>query len=239
MYPADKPLPNALGRGWGGDNGRTLNVLLEIIMNPQYARDITDIRAAAHERNQEQLQFMLKRLLQNLDFFVALSVPLERLYNFLPTFERHYPDETWVRKLIVAMGAYGAAPDDSVAEMALQQSFGAPGMANYVKAVYDVTQAMQDKHTSEARISFMTSAVVNSVMAELAIAWYGKYPNAWEKVRQSEQNPDTGAYTDPKADTIVYTFWMSPETAARDTAIWLEIANNLEAKFKRMERSPS
>ena len=28
-------------------------------------------------------------------------------------------------------------------------------------------------------------------------------PAAWEKVRQSEQNPDTGAYTDPKADTIV------------------------------------
>jgi hypothetical protein len=208
-------------------------------MNPQHARDITDIRAAAHERHQEQLQFMLKRSLQNLSFFVALSVPLERLYNFLPKFEQHYPEEEWVRKLIVAIGAYGVAPDDSVAEMALQQSFSVPGMANYVKAVYDVTQAMQDKHTSEARISFMASAVVNSVMAELAEAWYGKHPSAWEKVRQSELNPETGTYIDQKANTIVYTFWMSPDTAALDTAIWLDIANNLEVKFKRLERSES
>ena len=208
-------------------------------MNPQHTRDLTDLRAAAAERNQEQLQFLLKRLLQSLNFFVALSVPVERLYNLLPTFERYYPDETWVRKLIVAIGAYGVAPDDTVAEMALQQSFTAPGMANYVKAVYDATQAMQDKHTPEARISFMASAVVNSVMAELADAWYGKYPSAWEKVRQSQQNPETGAYTDPKANTIVYTFWMSPETAERDTAIWLGIANNIEAKFRRMERTES
>jgi hypothetical protein len=205
-------------------------------MNPQHQRDLTDIRTAAQQRNHEQLQFMLKRLLQGLDFYVALTVPLERLYQLLDTFERYYPDEAWVRKLIIAIGAYGTAPDDSIAEMALHQRFTAPGMGNYLKAVYDVTQAMQDKHTSEARISFMASAVVNSVMAELAEAWYGKYPAAWEKVRQSEQNPETGEYTDPKATTIAYTFWMSAETAQRDTEIWLAIAANIEAKYKRLER---
>jgi hypothetical protein len=61
-------------------------------MNPQHERDLKDIRKAAHERHQEQLQFLLKHLLQGLDFYVALSVPLERLYHFLDVFERYYPD---------------------------------------------------------------------------------------------------------------------------------------------------
>ncbi|MDQ7026894.1 MAG: hypothetical protein Q9P44_15200 [Anaerolineae bacterium] len=208
-------------------------------MNPQVQRDLSDIRKAAQERNQEQLQFMLKRLLQSLTFFTALSVPLEGLYHFLETFEQYYPDEEWVRKLVIAIGAYGTPPDDSIAEMALHQRFTAPGMGNYLKAVYDVTQAMQEKHTSEARISFMASAVVNTIMAQLAEAWYGKYPTAWDKVQQSKRNPETGAYTDPKATTIAYTFWMADDTAQRDTALWLSIADTIEAKFKRLERVDS
>ena len=49
--------------------------------------------------------------------------------------------------------------------MALQHKFEAPGAMNYIKAIYDLTQGMQKSHTGEARIGFLTSALVNVVMA--------------------------------------------------------------------------
>jgi hypothetical protein len=71
-------------------------------------------------------------------------------------------------------------------------------------------------------------------MATLADAWYGKHPVAWEKVQNSEHNPETGTYVDPKANTIAYTFWMSEDTAAKDTDLWLAIADSIEGKYRRI-----
>jgi len=204
-------------------------------MNEQSQRDLTDLRAAAAERNQQQLQVLLKRLLRSLDYYVALSVPLERIWHWLPIFEKYYPEETWVRQLILAINSYGTVPDDSVAEMALQQQFNQPGAGNFIKAVYDTTQAMQDKHTGEARIGFMASAVVNAIMAELVEAWYGERDKAWQRVRENQFDPQTGEYSDPQATQIAYIFWTDERTSALDTGTWLEIAATIEAKFKRME----
>jgi hypothetical protein len=193
-------------------------------MNTQERLDLEELRAAALQREQEQLQFLLKRLLQSLDYYMAVAVPLERIQAFLPVFESYYPEESWVRKLLLMITNYGKAPDNDISGIALQQSFSAPGMGNFLKAVFDLSQAMQESNSPEIRIGFMASAVVNSNMADLAEAWYGKSPKAWERVRANQE---------PHATTIAYTFWTDAQTAARDTANWLSVADSIEAKLAR------
>jgi hypothetical protein len=210
-----------------------------IAMNDQQRRDLTDLRAAAQERNQERVQYLLKRLLQSMDYFVALSVPLERLQLFLDIFESYYPEEIWIRKLLLTINTFGTPPESAIAEAALQETFSAPGAANFVKAVFDLTQAMQDKHTGEARIGYMASAVVNGIMAELAEAWYGEREADWQRVRSNQYDPQTGTYSDPEAMQIAYTFWTDEATAMLDQSCWMEIAANIEKKLLRYARTPS
>ena len=193
-------------------------------MDTQTRLDLEELRTAALQREQEKLQFLLKRLLQSLDYYMALAIPLERIQAFLPIFESYYPDETWVRKLLLMISNYGKAPDSDIAAMALEQSFSAAGTGNFLKAVYDLNQAMQDSNTPEVRVGFMASAVVNSIMADLAEAWYGKRSKAWEKVRANQE---------PHATTIALTFWTDAQTAERDTAAWLAVADSIEAKLRR------
>jgi hypothetical protein len=202
-------------------------------INDAQKRDLTDLRAAATQRQHEQLQYYAKRLLGQLDYFVALAVVMERVYGFLDIFESYYPDEAWVRAMLVGITSFGIAPDDSTAAAALEQSFITPGAGNYIKAIFDVTQAMQKRHTSEARISFMTSAIENAIMAELAEAWYGERTDDWEQVRANRVDPSTGAFSDPQAAQIAYAFWTDPNTAALDTACWQEVADHLEKQFNR------
>lgn len=206
-------------------------------MNTQQRLDLQDIRKAAQERNQQQLQFLLKRLLQGLNYYTALSVPLDCIREHLDTFERYYPEETWVRKLLLTINMYGTAPNENVVEMALEQSFPHPGTANFFKAIYDLTQSMQDKHTPEARIGFMASSVVNAIMAQLAESWYGKHEKAWERIRDSQYDPATGTYVDEKANRIAYTFWTHPETAKMDTEAWVALADNIGQKLTRLKGS--
>lgn len=206
-------------------------------MVPQYQRDLADLRRAAHQRDQAQLQFILKRLLQQMDYYVALSVPLERAYDYLDIFESYYPDERWVRQMLLAITSFGTAPDAGVAEMALQQGFIAPGASNFLKAVFDITQAMQSRHTGEARVGYMTSAVVNAIVAELAEAWYGERPEAWQRVRNNAYDAATQTYSDPEATQIAYAFWQDAQTAALDTALWLGLADTIEQKLTRLRKA--
>jgi hypothetical protein len=196
------------------------------MINDLQRRDLSDLRQHAQARNHEQIQFVLKRLLQQMPFFYSLAVVLETVYRFLDVFESYYPDEGWVRQMLLSIASFGTAPDDSVAEMALAQAFTEAGTGNYIKAIYDITQAMQSKHTPEARVGYLTSALVNAVMAELAEAWYGDKPDLWQTVRQDPTAPDSM--------TIAYAFWTNPQTAALDTQNWLEIADALERALERL-----
>lgn len=208
-------------------------------MNDQQRRDLKDLRAAAQERNQEQVQYILKRLLQGMDYYIALSVPLERLQLFLDIFESYYPDESWIRKLLLLITTFGTPPEPTIAEAALQETFSAPGAANYVKAVFDLTQAMQDKHSGEARIGYMASAVVNSIMAELAEAWYGEREQDWQRVRSNRYDAEQGTYSDPQAAEIAYAFWTDEATTTLDQRCWMEIADSIEKKLMRYAKASS
>jgi hypothetical protein len=204
------------------------------MINPAQQRDLIDLRQAGKKRDHEQAQYALKRLLQRLSYYPALAIVAERLYSFLDIFESYYPHEQWVRTMLVALVSFGTSPDDSVPEMALQQPFSAPGCGNYIKAVYDLTQATEVKHTPESRVGYMASAIVNAHMAELAEAWYGEREAEWERVRQSQINAQAGnPISDTEAARISADFWLDESTAALDAAGWLEIANRIEKALHR------
>ncbi|GAB5490781.1 MAG: hypothetical protein Phog2KO_09960 [Phototrophicaceae bacterium] len=206
-------------------------------MDTQQRLDLEELHKAVGTRNQQQLQFLLKRLLQRMEYYIALAVPMERIREFLPIFEQEYPDETWVRQLLLMINNYGKAPENDIAEMALQHEFTTPGVGNFLKAVYDLTQSMQEKHTPEARIGFMTSAVVNSIMADLAYAWYSERDKAWNKVRENQYDPLTEDYTDEQATRIAYIFWTHADTIALDKKLWQSVADSIDYKLKRLEQS--
>lgn len=204
-------------------------------MNAAQEQDLNDLRLAAQQRDQMQLQFLLKRLLRGMEFYVALSVPVERAAGYIDIFESYYPDETWVRQLLLAINAFGTKPDDSIAEAALSQQFTAPGAGNFLKSVYDITQAMNNTHTLDARVGFLASAVVNEIMAELAEAYYGEREEDWRRVRANQFDAETGEASDPGAADIAYQFWIAPETAALDTGSWLAVAASIEQKLRRLK----
>ena len=104
---------------------------------------------------------------------------------------------------------------------------------NYIKAIYDLTQGMQKKHPGEARIGFLTSALVNVVMADVADAWYAEHPSAWERVRRNQLDPATGQYTDAESTQMAYHFWVDEGTVGRERLAWLAIASHIESALER------
>lgn len=204
-------------------------------MNAAQRSDLKDLRAAAAARDHEQLQFLLKRLLLSMDYYAALAIVAERLWAWLDIFESYYPEEAWVRRLLLSIANYGSTPDDSIAEAALGQPFSEPGAGNYIKAIYDLTQAMQPRHGGEVRVGFMTSAVVNGITAEVAEAWYGEHEDAWQRVRANQIDPISGAWSDPQAQQIALAFWLDEQTVALEVACWREVAEAIEAALRRAE----
>lgn len=213
--------------------------MIETVMETQQRLDLEVLYEAIEARNHEKIQFQMKRLLQRMTYYVALTVPLERLQAFLPRFEAAYPDEVWVRKLLLMVTNYGKGPQNDIAEMALQHDFTAPGVGNFLKAIYDLTQAMQDSHTPEARVGYLTSATVNVVMAELAASWYGERPKAWEKVREEQYQPETQAVAESQTARIAYIFWTHPDTVALDEQLWTTIAEGIREKLTRLAETSS
>lgn len=203
------------------------------MLTPAQDSDLRALRASAEARNQASLQFLSKRLLGQLAYYPALAVVVERLSRWLDIFESYYPEETWARGLLLTINSYGMKPDEAAVAYALEQSYAEAGVANYVKALYDLSQAMQDKHTPEARVSFLVSALVNVTMAELAESYYGERPEAWARVRANRFDPSTGEASDAEAAQIAYEFWTDASTAALDSACWHEIADSLERALLR------
>lgn len=194
---------------------------------------LNDLRTAVDDRDAEKTQYALKMLLGQLEYYAALAITLETVHRFLDVFESYEPEASWVRPLLIRMASYGLASDDQQAEDAVMARHDGPGIANYIKAVYDTTQAMQKTHTPEARLSFLASAIVNTVMAELVEAWYGEQIEAWERVRANVFNPETQQYSDPEAAQIAYAFWMDEATITLERAGWHEVADRIERALKR------
>jgi hypothetical protein len=189
--------------------------------------DIAKLREAAEQREWGVLGDTLTSLFMELEFFAALEIAVTRAYNHLPVFEAANPDAGWARSLLVWVTSYGAAPANLPPEAALPHN--TPGSANYVAALIDVARGVERQTPLENRVRFLANVVSNVILAELAAAWYGDHPDAWEfqQVDGDEIDDETGLTV---RQIIQTEFWMDADTAARDTAAWLEVADAVELK---------
>src|SRR6266545_784084 len=156
-----------------------------------------------------------------MEFFAALEIAVTRAYNHLSVFEAANPDAGWARSLLVWITSYGAAPANLPQEAAMPHNN--PGAANYIAAMIDVARSVERQTPLENRVRFLANVVSNVILAELSSAWYGDHPDAWEFQQNDgdEIDEETGLTV---RQIIQAEFWMDDDTAARDRAAWLEVA---------------
>jgi hypothetical protein len=190
---------------------------------------LSRLRAAALERDWSVLQDTLAEALSEVEYFAGLEIGLTRAHNHLPIFEQHHPDASWARALLVWLASYGAPPADLPMDAGLPHD--SPGANNFVTALVELARSAERKTPSENRLRFLANAIGNLIVVELAAYWYGENADMWEfqQLHGSETDDETG---EPISQTIYASFWLDEEVAARDTAAWLAIADQLEPKMK-------
>lgn len=186
---------------------------------------LRQLRDAAEARDPERCQFLLKTLFMEMEFYLALSVVIERAQSYLETFERYYPDGGFARQILTQMVNTGTAPSRLPPEA--QRDFEYPGAANYMKALSDLAHALQPGPLPP-RIGYLVGATANAIMAELVEHYYGRRIDAWAAVRASQESAD--------AREIAYAFWTDDEVALLDTDHWLSVADSIEAQLRRQLR---
>jgi hypothetical protein len=190
--------------------------------------DLQALRTAAQGREWTALQDRLKRMLARLEPLVAVEIAARRLHAHLPRFEFYYPEAGWLRELLLTIVSYGSAPRD-LPDHAVTQ-FPSPGCGNYVMAVLDLARAVQIGVSPFERYSYITNATANGVLAELMDLYFRERLEEWQHLNEQAAaiNPATGLSI---REELTMKFWSDPAVAARDTAIWLEIAASLEEKL--------
>jgi hypothetical protein len=191
-------------------------------MTADAADDLRMLREAARGREWNTAQDTLKRLLARLDPLIALTVAAERSQAFLPVFMRQYPDAGWVRELMLTVIAYASAPND-LPDHAVGQ-FPSPGCGNFLKSVLDMARAVQTKYTVFERYSHITNAVANAILAELSHLYYQPHADAYALLMDAEADAEARSQ-------VQFRFWLDPAVAAKDTALWLAVADDVENKL--------
>ena len=192
--------------------------------------DVLDrLRAAALERDWSILQDTLAEVLGEVEYFVGLEIGLNRAHDHLPIFEAHHPDASWARALLVWLASYGAPPADLPMDAGLPHD--SPGANNFVTALVELARSAERKTPYENRIRFLANAIGNLIVAELAAYWYAENDDMWDfqQLHGSEIDEETG---EPISQIVYASFWLDNDVAARDTAAWLTVADQLQRKMK-------
>ena len=187
------------------------------------------LRTAALERDWSVLQDTLADVLIEVDYFAGLEIGLKRAYEHLTIFEQAHPDSSWARALLVWLASYGAPPADLPMDAGLPHD--SPGANNFVTALVELARSAERKTPYENRIRFLANAIGNLIVADLAAYWYGENADMWDfqQAHGSELDEETGQ---PISQIVYASFWLDDEVAARDTAAWLAIADQLEQKSR-------
>jgi len=187
------------------------------------------LRTAAVERDWSVLQDTLADALGEVEYFVGLEIGLNRAHDHLTFFEQYHPDASWARALLVWMASYGAPPADLPMDAGLPHD--SPGANNFVTALVELARSAERKTPYMNRVRFLANAIGNLIVADLAAYWYSQNDDMWDFQQEhgSEIDEETGA---PISQTIYASFWLDDEVAARDTAAWLAIADQIERKMK-------
>lgn len=192
-------------------------------VTPEQETDLRALRIAAQQRQWNTMQDTLKRLLAGLEPLVALGVAAERVRDFLPVFEREYPEADWVRELALTVISYASAPRDLPVHAVNQ--FPRPGCGNFIMAVFDLARAVQPEYTVFERYSHITNSVANVILAELQHTYFSAHPGVFAALR----NPDASQQAITQAQQ---SFWIDAATGERDTALWLQVADAVEALLR-------
>ena len=187
------------------------------------------LRTAARERDWSVLQDTLADVLGEVEYFAGLEIGLTRAHDHLPIFEQHHPDASWARALLVWLASYGAPPADLPMDAGLAHD--SPGANNFVTALVELARSTERKTPYMNRIRFLANAIGNLIVADLAAYWYSENDDMWDfqQIHGSEIDEETG---EPIGQIVYASFWLDDEVAARDTAAWLTIADQLERKMK-------
>jgi hypothetical protein len=194
----------------------------------QHEAVLETLRGAAQERDWGAAQDALTSLLMEAEFFAGLEIALKRAYDHLPTFESHHTDAGWARSLLVWIASYGAAPANLPIEAS--NPYPSPGAANFVKALIDLTRSVERQNPLENRVRFISSAISNVMLADLAAFWYGNHADIWEIQQAHGDEIDSNTQVSVR-QSIYAQFWLDESVAERDTAAWLTIADQLAAKL--------
>lgn len=191
-------------------------------MTPQQQNDLKALRAAASQREWNTSQDTFKRLITDIDLLVALQIPAEQVKAFLPIFGGYFPEAGWVKELLLTVVAYASAPKDLPVHTVGQ--FPAPGCGNFLMAVFDLARTVQTEYTVFERYSHLTNALANSILADLQHTYFSQHPEIYAKLRDLQDDDEAQAAARAK---IQYDFWLDDEVAARDTQLWLHVADQV------------
>lgn len=198
------------------------------------AIDLDAFREAAKAREWTALQAMLAKLLNPLPSYAALTAIITGLTEALPVIESAYaPDDPRrgvARQLLSGVMSYGFAPDNL--PDGIVADYELPGGAQYMHAVLELCRATQRERPHDQRLAFLVSAAANTIIAQLGAVFYLKNAELYARVRDNHIDPDTGEYTDPDAAKIPIMLWMDEQVAALDTALWLDLADRIEAAYE-------
>lgn len=192
-----------------------------------YQPDIEALRLAAQQREWNNLQDTLKRLLALLEPLAGTEIAAIRIHDHLPRFEYYYPEAGWVRQLVLTVVSYASAPGDLPVHAVNQ--FPSPGCGNFVSAVLDLARTVQPGVSPFERYSYITSAIANTLLAELMDFYYSEHEDEWARLNEGadEVNPATSLTI--RQETYMK-FWTDGRVAERDTAAWLAIADAVAGK---------
>ncbi len=194
----------------------------------EHEAGLETLRRSAQERDWGAAQDALTSLLMEIEFFAGLEIALKRAYDHLTIFEHHHEDAAWARSLLVWIASYGAAPANLPIEAS--NPYPSPGAANFVKALIDLTRSVERQNPLENRVRFVSSAISNVMLADLAAFWYGEHPDMWEaqQAHGDELDPATNLTV---RQSIYAQFWLDETVAEHDTAAWLTIADQVALKL--------
>ncbi|MFW5747990.1 MAG: hypothetical protein ACOCYT_00095 [Chloroflexota bacterium] len=193
-------------------------------LTDEQAQDLARMRTAAQQREWTTLQDTFKRLIAELDPLIALSVVAPRVQAFVPRFRHYYPEAGWVEQLMLTVVSYASAPRD-LPVTAINQ-FPSPGCGNFIMAVLDLARTVQEGHTVFERFSHVTNAAANAILADLQYTYFKNRPEVYAQLHD-ENLPEA------ERQQIQYHFWLNEIVSKRDTALWLNLADGVEAALER------
>jgi hypothetical protein len=209
---------------------------------PEIIEHLKKLREAAAANDWNGYHVALPPLLLALPASDAIEFALAQFRAYLPRFERAHPDAAWPRqrlhKLAVSGPGYRAIRVQPWLTDA-RQEYQTPGSERFVLALERVWQAAFSVDQPDVRVAHLVAAVIGVRLADLEEAWYGPRPEAWEQWLLALTTPVREDSAGPRAASkIGITFGHDPAIRQRETAAWLEVADELERRIQAAHSEP-